>query len=343
MNLIPPILDDARRHATACRSEQDLKNILKDATADPDVLFSSSVPTLYSFGANDVWSYYCGDWDVSRSTFFPDVGIFSSKVRLIDLYREYYYACYSQYSEASAVRTLRRMMIPIGPVLKRTIHPYVLVARNWLADISFPRDKGALFMIPKSTDAVERKFDDEALAKAIDICLSHADRVTICVYYRDLERYLNTLSFCNVRVVCCGSRYDALFYFRLNYLFRSHSFVSYFEPGSHSLFASISELPQLQVSADVKKVFSKKSSYQERRYPLGPELREFNAVTERLKSAQSPILLPELRGFLDFDPRGNNILSRSQFKNSYAEGRYIWYKIVRKFVRFADNIDRIRY
>lgn len=309
--------------------KSDPSAFLAKSTSSINELFSCFLPTKNSFGANEIWAYYSHGSKFSRHIFFPDVAIFSTKLRLIDIFQRYYYACYSDFSYYNSRSLMHSLLIPFTPNLARIDHPYKLIEKYWdkaalLADlISFK--ESALLFLPKSTDAVTRDICSEDLKSAIEYCLMFSKAVTICVYYKDIDKYRNLPSVYNVSLVSCGSRFDILFYYRLNLMISTHQFIAFFECGSHNLYASISNKKQLHLNGKVIKKFVEVEQIS--RYPSDSELTLFNRLSERLRASKEPILAEQYQLFCHF---ADDNLKRNPYINLT---HHIWCVIIRRIIR----------
>lgn len=301
MNLLPPVYPDREMRRRAIWGRARVRDAFDTWVADAVSLFSNVMPTRNSFGSNEVWAYYSDEWCVARNTFFPEVAIFSSKIRLVDLYRRYHYACHSEFAmDAARALLANAQSVPRLKLLRMT-HPYVMIENSWhrtkiCAELN-ELNHDALIFLPKSTPSLQRGLGAADLAAAIQSCRRHAANVSLCVYYQDLERYRGVASDGMVRLVSCGSRYDALFYFRLNLLISLHRFVAYFEPGTHSLYAAYSNKPQLLLAGRVLREFS--DERQKLRFPSQDERKSFDVICASRLSTSEPRMVPELKCFLN--------------------------------------------
>lgn len=303
MNLIPPVTGSEKCEDTSLRSVRARISEIRKATNSSSALFQTQIISPNSFGANEVWAHYTNEVEAQSQFFFPDVGIFSKKLRLVDLFRKRNFACYSEFMYDNARLFLDSTRFRFAQTPTKVRHPYVLIETLWqrghlINDFALFSDSALLFL-PKSTDAVERSLVDSDLVKAVNQCKQHAKRVSLCIYFRDLERYsyLNDLG--GVSAVSCGFRFDALFYFRLNILIKSHKFVAFFEPGSHSIYAAASNKPMLYIPGKVERIV--KSAYQLTRFPKQEDLVDFASVTQHLLASNStPRQAVQYKKFLNY-------------------------------------------
>lgn len=303
MKLIPPFTGSEKCDNTSLRSVRARISELDKATNSSSALFQRQIISPNSFGANEVWAHYTNEVEAQSQFFFPDVGIFSKKLRLVDLFRKRNFACYSEFMYDNARLFLDSTRFRFAQTPTKVRHPYVLIETLWqrehLINDFAPFSDSALLFLPKSTDAVERSLVASDLLKAINECKQHANRVSLCIYFRDLERYSYLNDIDGVSTVSCGLRFDALFYFRLNLLITSHKFVAFFEPGSHSIFAAVSDKPVLYIPRKVQRVV--KDAYQLTRYPKQEELEDFDNVTQHLLASNSaPRQAVQYKKFLNY-------------------------------------------
>jgi hypothetical protein len=319
---------------------------LKNVTQSLDGLFNNSLPTKNNFGANEVWAFYTKNWQISEKIFFPDVGIFSKKVRLFDLFHKFYYACYSNFSYQNAKNKLISYFIFFTPKLLLITHPYVLIENNWnnsrlIKELNFFR-KNALLFVPKSTTVITRTISKKSLISGIKQCQNYSGAgVTLCVYYNDFEAYRKLNLPPNVSLVSCGSRFDILFYFRLNLLIKSHKFVAYFQPGSYSLYAAISNKMQKNLNKRIKMYFF--DAYQVSRLPKDEDLIIFHDIFKGLSKkriTKEPIYIEDLKQFLAFSKPNFQVR-----KNNYLLYflSFFWFKLIRRIVRIAEKCKVLKY
>lgn len=339
MILIPANFPDKNKD-TCLISYGLIDKRLKDITLSLDSLFNNYLPSKNNFGANEVWAFYTKKWKISEKIFFPDVAIFSTKVRLVDLFHKFFYACYSYFSYKNAKNKLNDNSIFFVPKLLKIDHPYLLIDKNWnnvelQKKLSFFK-KNAILFLPKSAGAVKRTISKKTLMAGIKKCMLHSDTgVTLCVYYRDLEFYRKINLPQYVSFVSCGSRFDILFYYRLNLLIKSHKFIAYFEPGSHSIFGAISNKMQLYLNIKINQEFL--DAYQATRYPKNKDLIIFHRIfKEQFKGEGKlkPIYINDLKQFLTFSkpvPEVKDNINIMYYLN------FFWFKLIRRLVRSADS------
>jgi hypothetical protein len=333
--ILTPSNFPSKNEVSKLSTSEFIENRLKNITQSLDGLFDNSLPTKNNFGSNEVWAFYTKNWQMSEKIFFPDVGIFSTKVRLADLFHKFFYACYSPFSYQNAKYKLISHFIFFSPKLLLITHPYVLIENNWynirlIKKLNFFK-KNALLFVPKSTAAISRRLKKKDLILGIEECQSHTDAgITLCVYYSDFEIYRKLNLPPNVSLVTCGSRFDILFYFRLNLLIKSHKFVAYFEPGSYSLYAAVSNKMQLYLNKIIKpKILD---TYQVSRLPKDEDLIIFHDIFKGLskKKTKELICLENLKQFLSFSK--SNFKIKKNIYLVYFLG-FFWFILMRIIVR----------
>lgn len=341
MNLIPPLQDFRVYDAVEVDEKMDAITRASESITN---LFRTAIYSANSFGSNEVWAYFTKKHEVADQLFFPDVAIFSEKLRFIDLLKKPFFACYSNYLFEAATSRLKKGFVFLSPVLSKIRHPYVLVENNWnkarLLNQLTQFNNAALVFLPKSTDAIDRKFSDEDLSSVIAKCMEFSDSVTLCVYFRDLHKYLDKPFPSSISVVSCGSRNDALFYFRLNALINSHKFVAYMEPGTHSVYAAVSGKKQLLIRKNIE--ISISNPYQGRRYPNASQLSAFTTAIQPLTLGTRPETADSLRDFLDYGVLRNDISIDNPIIN-YKIFSFVSFKFYRAFFKLIDGIERFRF
>jgi hypothetical protein len=335
MILIPSNFPDKNKD-TSLISYDLIDKRLKKITLSLDSLFNNYLLSRNNFGANEVWAFYTKKWKMSEKIFFPDVAIFSTKVRLVDLFHKFFYACYSDFSYKNAKNKLRGCFVP---KLLKLDHPYLLIDKNWnnveLRKKLFFFKKNAILFLPKSAGAVKRTISKKTLIAGIKKCMIYSDTgVTLCVYYRDLDFYRKINLPRYVSFVSCGSRFDILFYYRLNLLIKSHKFIAYFEPGSHSIFGAVSNKMQLYLNMKIKQEFL--DAYQASRYPKNKDLIIFHRIfSEQFKGERKlkPIYINDLKQFLSFGrlvPKVKDSINTMYYLN------FFWFKLIKRLVKIED-------
>ncbi len=341
MILSPPLQANSRVNGVRFQDIEILNSEISASIYGLRPLFERSIPSDNSFGANEVWNFFTQQ-RLGYDIFFPDVGIFSTKTRLVDLFHRPFYGCYSDFNLASARKTLSPYGISGSMNLVKTSHPYRLIEEKWdnstiLRDLALLKDSGLLFL-PKSTAAIERNFSSDALHDAINRCRKHADRVTLCIYYADWKKYADMDLPAHVSLVTCGSRFDVLFYFRLNLLVKAHRFIAFFEPGSHTLFASLSGKPQLHIPTAVSKTFLRPE--QMSRYPDDNDLGLFKEICSQQLNQIAPVHAPGFKIFFQFEQFDNDELL------ALGKGHFLKKKIAaqlsRRIFRTANRLKFIR-
>jgi hypothetical protein len=341
MNLIPPIDHssvskpwDAKIRASA----------ISLATSDVQRLFNTALPSPNAFGANEVWAFFTGQDELATQVFFPDVAIFSQKMRLVDLFKRPYFACYSDFLYDAACMMLNKHHIYFSLQAAKVQHPYLLIENAWdkqkiLNDLLLFNDS-ALIFLPKSTAAIDRSFSFDDLNEVIKSCRRYAENVTLCVYFRDLDKYVNRQFSSAVSIVSCGAGNDILFYFRLNALISSHKFVAYMEPGTHSLFSSVSDKRQMLIPKRVHRSIS--DLYQERRYPASQDLAAFNQASQLIPIDTCPAQVQAFSKFLNYGGSlyPSTLLPPLPERNVINQ---LAYKVYRVAFRLLDEVERLRF
>ena len=341
MNLIPPI---DQPHSSKPWDAMIRASAISIATSDVERLFSTALLSSNAFGANEVWAYFTGHDELAKQVFFPDVAIFSRKIRLVDLFKRPYFACYSDFLYDAACMALKKHHIYFSLQPVKVQHPYLLIENAWdkekvLSDLLYFNDS-ALIFVPKSTAAIDRIFSFDDLDYVINSCRRHAAKVTLCVYFRDLGKYVNRQFPSDISIVSCGAANDVLFYFRLNALISSHKFVAYMEPGTHSLFCSTSDKGQMLVPKKVQRSLS--NSYQERRYPASQDLAEFNQASQHVPVDTCPAQVKAFRKFLSYGDSYYPSTPLPTLPKRNVINRFA-YKVYRFAFRFLDEIERLRF
>jgi len=341
MNYLPPIAPTTGTHGEFSKPNFDLSFIYRSLDR-PETIFETHIKCDDSFGANELWSAYSGNRRIKNWTFLPDVGIFSTKFRALDLTKKLYFACYSDFSFSGARYAREVLGLPSVPILLRATHPYVAIHSDPLVEGAQKKfshfSDSALLLLPKSTKAIERRTSFEMILKSIEHLLEFASGVSLCAYYLDSSYYQNFLIRYGdkVRLVSCGSRYDLLFYFRLNLLIRSHKFISYFEPGSHSLYASISERKQFCILGDISiKIINQ---YHVNRLPCDDELTEFREACKNLEGVSCPTFVPQFKTFLTHSSPVEEQIKHLQFARDLL--KYPQLRIARTKYRSEDTLNK---
>lgn len=298
-------------------------------------LFKNGIKVKNSFGSKEIFSYYTKKTGANK-IFFPDAIFFSSKLRMIDLLRERRYATYSSFNKKVTLKKMKSwgMGFLSDTIIREVIHPYVLVNKESKMD-SIIRKDSALVILPKSSPVCDRPWDSNLIKNLISTSRKFSEKIILLVYYQDLDKLnasnINNLCEENVNIASCGSRFDALFYYRLIYFMSKSNFIAYLEPGSHSIYAAYSNLKQLNLNVEVPTYIS--SGYQRSRYPKKNELDLFNKIISQYSDKAKPIEFEDLKVFLD-----NRFVYGHD--NSGSTLQEVTYKTLRKIVLIYDKLQR---
>ncbi len=336
MKLIPPTESDHLVSEKKFHNIDHAITLINDYTQSIELLFNREVTTHWNFGAPIVWARKYNQAMVAGKIFFPDVGIFSSKVKLFDIFRQRYFATYSDFHHHVAKNKLKAYFLSYTVKLLKLEHPYSCATSINLNNSATQHlGKSCLLFLPKSTPVTDRLWNVEDIRAGLEKCLKYSERVSLCVYYQDIPKLSQlNVDWQNIDVVSAGSRYDALFYFRLKFLIENHKFVAYFEPGSHSIFASFSNKKHLFLNCQIKAIY--KSQYQVGRYPTKNDLHFFNKVCGDYLRENNLVLVEQLKAFLSYSLNYEN---RRFVVNNFSP-RYMIYKLIKRIIFFIDNLKK---
>ena len=278
---------------------------------------------------------------IAQDIFFPDAYIYSTKIRLRDLYQKQYFACFSQLAKNIAESKLKIFdILSSAPRLILLPHPFLLLQDRINATKPVRPDdiiSRVLFIFPKSAPTVRRIIDIETLLPVVARLRGVFDEVNIIVYYKDIgTRDFELLATLFDNTYCAGNRFDPLFYPRLASIYSLHNCIASPTLDISVLYSAMAKRNFCFTPIDVHE--SRSSAYQDSRLPSLSHLNLFRSIGSELV----PYEMSSCSGFnMFFDAPFQRACDAYTIPNYSPPSSFSIFSAVQTTIKVLDKIHRL--